>query len=382
MHLTTVRLQRFRNHADSNFEFGEGTNILVGENGHGKTNVLEGISYLCLTKSFFAASDALVVQFQQSSFEIDGAFVADGGTQYRSHVGYDAQAEQKRYTINRQHAEPLSSVVGKFPVVVCSPEHGMIITSGPSERRRFVDLVLSQAYPGYFQHLLEYRRVLKHRNKILGDAKRLRTDCRELLVPWNEQLISHGCMLMEKRKHFVDEFQPFIESAYAEIMEGDEHPVLNYRPQTSGTPVEGDADYRALLSAELEARFSDEQRYGITLAGPHRDEFAMTINGLDVRKYASQGQHKTFLVALKIGEFFFLKDRCHETPMMLLDDIFSELDEHRSSRLMQFVEGLSQTFITSTSPQLFETRVALNHRQHRLFTIRNGAIALHSEAMA
>ena len=382
MHLTTVRLQRFRNHADSFFEFGEGTNILVGENGHGKTNVLEGISYLCLTKSFFAASDALVVQFQQPSFEIDGSFVADTGTLFRSHVGYDLQAEEKRYTVNRQRVEPLSSVVGKFPVVVCSPDHGMIITSGPSERRRFVDLVLSQAYAGYFQHLLEYRRVLKHRNKVLGDARRSRADCRDLLIPWNEQLVTHGSALMEKRKHFVGEFQPFIESAYANIIETDEHPVLKYRPQPTAEVIDGESDFRKLLSAELEARFADEQRYGMTLAGPHRDEFAMTINGLDVRKFASQGQHKTFLVALKIGEFFFLKERCRETPIMLLDDIFSELDERRSARLMQFVEGLSQTFITSTSAHLFESRVAMNHQCHRLFMIRNGSVAVPSEAIA
>jgi len=375
MRLTKLRLQHFRNHLDSSFDFGDGTNILLGDNGQGKTNVLEAISYLCLTKSFFAGNDALVVTFEKNLFEVEGTFVSDRGSgAERVRVAYDRELDEKRYLLNQHPAETFSSVIGRFPVVICSPEHAPITSAGPGERRKFVDLVIAQSNAAYFQSLLEYRRVLKQRNKILLDAKLSGRGAGRELEPWDEQLAAHGSFLTLRRMRFVEEFQPVIADAYRRVAGEEERPTIAYRPLARLLDQRSEEEIRVMLLEELREKSAEEARYGLTLTGPHRDEFSLRINGLDLRKYASQGQHKTFLIAMKIGEFFYLRERCTETPMLLLDDIFSELDERRAEHLLRFVETLSQTFITSTNAQTFGERVTFDAR-NRMYTIRNGAVA-------
>jgi DNA replication and repair protein RecF len=373
MHLRDLRLQRFRNHIDSLFEFGGGCNVLAGDNGQGKTNVIEAISYLCLTKSFFASSDSLVLNFSSDLFEVEGSLVSEGGKEYRVRVAYMKTPPEKVFSVNKRRAEPFSNVVGMFPVVICSPEHAPITSRGPSERRRFVDLVISQSDPAYFQNLVEYRKVLKHRNAVLLEAKAGRQDPGDLLEPWDEQLAVCGSHLISKRQRFVEEFQPFIRSAYAHICTDGEEPQCSYVPalEAAGEPRAEDALRQALL-AELSSRRPEEVRFGTTLVGPHRDEFQLSLTGLDLRKFASQGQHKTMLVALKIGEFYYLKERCRETPIMLLDDIFSELDGRRARSLLEFVQSLNQTFITSTDPHLFDS--SGSSPGMRLFMISGGRV--------
>jgi DNA replication and repair protein RecF len=373
MELHTLRLQRFRNHLDSSFEFGSGTNVLLGDNGQGKTNIIEAISYLCLTKSFYAGSDDLVVSFGQQSFEVDGTFIGTAGNEHTVRVIYDKPSTAKVYSVNRMQAEPLSSVIGKFPVVVFSPEHTPITMGGPAERRRFTDLVISQSSAIYYQELLEYRRVVRHRNKILLNAKLARRSPDALLEPWDEQLVQLGSTIMHRRMEFVQEFLPYIYTAYHQLVGHEEEPAMEYRPARLIDPNASSEDIRQILREELVVKRYDEERTGSSLVGPHRDEFALKINNLDLRRYASQGQHKTFLVALKIGEFFYLKERCDEPPILLLDDVFTELDEHRSRQLMRFVEELSQTFITTTNPEIVDHLAAQNDR-NRQFTIQNGAV--------
>lgn len=373
MRLLNLRLQDFRNHCDSSFEFGDGINVLLGDNGHGKTNVIEAISYLCLTKSFYAGSDALVLNFSKELFTADGKFIFEHGAECDVRVAYAGAQSEKVFTINKKRIEPFSSVIGKFPIVICSPEHGPITSGAPSERRKFLDFIISQSSAAYFRELLEYRRVVKHRNKILFDAKILRRDAGILLDPWDEQLISLGSAIVAKRLSFVDEFQSYISSAYHHLVGGEEEPTIEYRPLLKFDQGSSEEDIQHTLRQALQQKRFEEQRTGTTLVGPHRDEITMQINGLDLRKFASQGQHKTYLVALKIGEFFYLKDRCHETPVLLLDDVFSELDESRASHLLAFVGELSQTFITSTNPGLFEGTRSIE-QQDRKFFIHNGTV--------
>jgi len=373
MHLKNLRLQHFRNHADSTFEFSSKTNIFLGDNGHGKTNVIEAIAYLCLTKSFYANSDNLVLGFGYDLFEIDGTIVSINDQTFNIRVAYSVKQTEKIFSINKHRIEPLSSVIGKFPVVICSPEHAPITSKGPAERRKFVDFVISQSNHVYFQNLIEYRRVLRHRNKILLDAKILKCEVKTLIEPWNEQLIERGSYLMFARMQFVEEFKEFIMSAYHEVVSNDETPSLEYSPGKEIGNISNENEIRDILYSELKEKSSDEIKIGTSLVGPQRDEFKLKINGLDVRKYASQGQHKTFLIALKIGEFFYLKERCSETPILLLDDIFSELDNHRAGRLLRFVDTLSQTLITSTNPYLFDENASTSN-SGKTFYIRSGEI--------
>ena len=375
MYLSTLKLRNFRNHADPFFEFGEGINVLLGDNGQGKTNVIEAISYLCLTKSFHSSADALAVMFGQDLFEIDGVVISGHGGDHRVRVAYQQSTGEKVFSINRAHVEPLSSVIGRFPIVISSPEHAPITSGGPVERRKFVDFVISQSSAVYFETLLEYRRVVRHRNRILLDGKFSRHDPGSLLPPWDEQLVKYGSHLMMKRKKFITEFQQYLGSSYHHLAGCDEEPTIEYQPVSPIAGIEDETGFQALLQSELRSKSFEEKRTGATLVGPHRDEFAFKINGLDLRKFASQGQHKTFLVALKIGEFFYLKERCEETPIMLLDDVFSEIDEHRGKRLLDFVGELSQTFITTTNPRFFGDTISFGER-NRLFFLQEGKIVI------
>ncbi|HJW28428.1 MAG TPA: DNA replication and repair protein RecF [Saprospiraceae bacterium] len=381
MRLDHLTLHGFRNHLSSTFDFGDGANVLLGDNGEGKTNIIEAISYLCLTKSFYATSDSLVVNFGADLFEVEGSFTHDHGSTSAVRVAYAQSQNEKTYTINKRHVEPFSSVIGKYPVVICSPEYIPVTTAGPAERRRFVDFVVSQSSQLYFQHLMEYRRVLRHRNKILFDAKISRTNPDTLIEPWNEQLVSLGSSIMCKRYKFIREFSSYVTSAYGHLVGAEEEPGIEYDPSVNVSEDDDEQSIKIALSEKLQGRHFEELRYGTSLVGPHRDELLLKINGLDLRKFASQGQHKTFLVALKIGEFFYLKDYCQETPIMLLDDVFSELDEHRAENLLRFARDLSQVFITSTNPHFFDGVMLFGDRDRKYF-IHQGTIVEHQRAEA
>jgi DNA replication and repair protein RecF len=373
MHLTSLRLQHFRNHLDTFFDFGGGTNVLLGGNGQGKTNVIEAIAYLCLTKSFYAGSDAPVVGIGHDAFVVDGQFASDGDVDHHVRVTYSQLSNEKCCTVNKLLIEPRSSIVGRFPVVISSPEHAPITSAGPMERRKFVDFVVSQSNALYFQNLMKYRHILRQRNKLLFDAKVARREIGKAIEPWDEQLVTHGGSLMARRKQFVEEFRSFIDTAYRELVNEGEEPNIAYQPMSRIDDATSEREIQDILRIDLQEKGSEERRIGSTLVGPHRDEFVLRINGLELRKFASQGQHKTFLNALKIAEFFYLKDRCRETPIMLLDDVFSELDEQRSSRLLKFLETLSQTVITSTNQHLFDRRMQFDGR-NKIFQIHGGNV--------
>jgi DNA replication and repair protein RecF len=384
MRLAALRLHNFRNHTDSSFEFADGANIFLGENGQGKTNVIEAISYLCLTRSFYAHGDAVALNFDADLFEIEGGFSSEHGIDSAVRVAYEKALQRKACFVNRQPLEPFSSIIGKFPVVICSPDHAPITAGSPGERRRFVDFVVSQSNPAYLAALIDYRRTLKQRNKILADIKFGTGGEDTELEPWNEQLARLGGTLMFRRRKFVKEFSSYMQSAYVRIAGEDEAPVFEYEPIVTpdGSVEPGEGEYIAHLRSELARNRLAELAKGVTLVGPHRDEFACAINGHDLRKFASQGQHKTYLVALKLAEFFYTKERCNETPILLLDDIFSELDQRRATRLLHAVGSMSQVFITSTTPEYFLP--AITHKigepagefsaKSRQFVIKNGAV--------
>ncbi len=375
MRLTTLRLHNFRNHTDSLFEFGGGTNLFLGDNGQGKTNILEAISYLCLTKSFYVSTDTTVLRLGEDFFEVEGTFILGTENENKVRVAYDKKQTDKVFFINKKAVEPFSSVIGRFPVVICSPEHNPVTAGGPEERRRFCDFVISQASSTYFKALLEYRRVLKQRNKILLDARLSNSNPSQLLESWDEQLIRFGSTLVHRRNLFFEGFKEILHSTYHQLIGEEEEPAIEYRPFDEVFSTEEEC--RELMKTALGKSKKDELRVGSTLVGPHRDEFVFKINGLDLRKYGSQGQHKTFLVGLKLGEFLYLKNLSNETPLLLLDDIFSELDEHRSKRLLDFVGTISQTFITSTSLKWFEPLIEFDDKNRKYF-IHNGSVTAHA----
>lgn len=373
MNLVKIQLRGFRNHNDTTMEFGDGTNIILGDNGGGKTNILEGISYLCLTKSFYASSDSIVLGFGKEMFEVEGDMISDANVERHIRLAYGAEPKQKVYTLNKRRVESFSSVIGRFPIVILSPEHTPITFGPPAARRKFTDLVMCQSSLMYLEDLLEYRRILKQRNKILLDARLTNSSPWLLLEPWNHQIATVGAKVMYRRKEFLNQFQSYMTSAYRHITDDAEEPGAHYMPATKIEEASTIEDIAELLQSEIEEKKREEVRLGATIVGPHRDEFALTINGFDLRRFASQGQHKTFLIALKVGEFFYLKEKCRETPIFLLDDVFSELDEHRTRRVLNFVGELSQTFITSTNYSIFDDAITFGDR-NRKFLVSNGTV--------
>ena len=380
MRLEQIDIRNFRNHERTVLECGDGLNVLLGENGQGKTNVVEAVAYLSLTKSFYASSDAVVLRIGEEQFDLQGRFRADGGTRWVVDARYERPSGRKSISINKETAQTLASVVGQFPAVVLSPEQNGITFGAPTERRKFLDLALSQASSVYLEELLEYRRILRQRNKILLDAKLARRDCSELLEPWDISLIQTGADLMLRRMRFIEGFRGRVCEAYEMLAGETEDPSLMYEPSFSCNEAGDPESIRIRFEEELRLHEDEERRAGSTVVGPHRDELDFSLGGKTLRKFASQGQHKTFLIALKLAEFAYLMEARSETPILLLDDVFSELDERRSHRLMEGVPSLGQVFITTTDERFFPETTAWNSI-HRRYSIREGRV-VNAEAAA
>ena len=230
MRLREIRLERFRNHAMTAIECAERQNVFLGNNGEGKTNILEAISFLCLTKSFYAASDATVAQLGEKGFAVSGDAVSDIDVGYRIAVSYEVESREKSIIINQSPVDNRSSVIGMFPVVVLSPENGSVTAGTPSDRRRFIDIVISQSSREYLEELIEYRRILRQRNRILFDTKISQRDALDVLEPWNEELVQCGAQIVLRRARFVGEFRQYLVDAFIHIAGELELPSIVYDP--------------------------------------------------------------------------------------------------------------------------------------------------------
>jgi DNA replication and repair protein RecF len=351
MIVARIQLKNFRNHRDTTLEPGPHMNVMLGKNGEGKTSILEAISYLSLTKSFYAPNDATVTMIGAEGFAVDGVIINDSGLSHTVRVKYARDSATKDFTINSIHPDTLGSVIGRFPIVVLSPENNAITFGGPADRRRFLDLVLSQISSVYFEDLVEFRRVLRQRNRILTDARFAGSRPADLLAPWTDGLIRYGSRIIYRRMLFAHEFTAYVLRAYASLVSGIEQPNIVYCTGIDLADGEDEKSIAAKLAVRFRQRESEEYRRGASLVGPHRDDLQFTINDGGVRRYASQGQHKTLLVALKIAEFHYVRERRGEQPIFLLDDVFSELDESRRTRILETVDGLGQTFISTTDEE-------------------------------
>lgn len=367
MKVREIHVRKFRNHAETDAVFGAGINALLGENGDGKTNLLEAISYLCLTKSFFGSTESVALQLGETRFEVFGELESDSGIGYHVAVAYDHVEGEKTFFVNGSHVEKFSALIGQFPVVVLLPESGAITTGGPADRRRFLDFVISQASKVYLEDLLEYRRVLRQRNKLLFDSKVAKTDCTDLLEPWDQELVDRGARITHRRRIFLEEIQPLVRETYGKIAGKGEEPAMEYRPLVSTGRWAAEEEIRLAFGQELKRKAAEERRLGLTLVGPHRDELELVINDLGMRSYASHGQHKTLLIALKVAEFLYLQNKRQERPILLFDDIFTELDRHRAKRLLDLTESVGQAFITATSENVFSTDFDWGETNKRFF---------------
>ena len=373
MRVKKVQLTNFRNHTESSLGFSGGVNIITGANAQGKTSILEALSYICLTKSFLQQVGQEACRYGIGSFVVKATVEGDKGITNRMQITYEEGIE-KKYFLDNNEVRKSSDVIGMFPIIVLSPGDFSLTTGAPSERRKFIDMVLSQVSRLYLEELMEYRRALKQRNKILLDGKLTNTMDTKHLAAWTDALIEHGTKVMRKRDEFIHDFQSTFTAAYTSLVEYGETPRLTYEPSFPlNRKDDTDHSAAAMFHDALNRLTKVEQARGSSLAGPHRDDIGFTLNGAPIREFASQGQHKTFLVALKIAEFHYIKAKLNETPAMLLDDVMTELDYSRASKTIRAVSELGQTFITATDMLNFDEKL-LDMRDTKIHFVKEGNV--------
>ena len=362
MIIKSLELADFRNYETLNISFDKGTNILYGDNAQGKTNILEAIYVSATTKSHKGSKDKEIVNFNKEEAHIR-TYLEKEDIEYRVDM-HLRKSKSKGIAIDGQKIKKAADLLGLLNVVFFSPEDLSIIKNGPSERRRFADMELCQLDSFYLYNLNHYNKIINQRNKLLKDMY-FNPGLKETLNIWDSQLVSFGSKIIERRKLFVKQLCEIIGEIHNKLSGGKENLIVKYEPNVS---IE-----------EFEMRMMENQekdiRYKMTQAGPHRDDFSFIVNGIDIRKFGSQGQQRTAALSLKLSEIELVKKMTKDTPVLLLDDVLSELDSNRQNYLLNSI-GDIQTIITCTGlDEFINNRFEIN----RIFKVTNGVVETISE---
>lgn len=343
MQIQRLLLTDFRSCAQLNLEPAPGINIFTGANAQGKSTLLEAIYLLATSRSPRAGKDGELVRWGQDYAIASAAVKRDQRGDVDLEVSL-SRTERRVMRINHTRRARILDLVGQLNAVLFSSEDLDIVRGEPSARRRFLNLSISQVSPHYCHGLLQYRKVLEQRNRLLKMMKETGRDSDTLAV-WNDQLVAAGSRLVERRIAFLSELQQYAGRVYADLAGAGEQLEISYVPSFS---VEGASSVADAFRACLEPLARDEVARGTTLLGPHRDDVVFSINGADVRVFGSQGQQRSVALAVRLSEVELMSERAGEPPVLLLDDAGSELDEARRGRLFALVTGGYQTFVTCT----------------------------------
>jgi DNA replication and repair protein RecF len=338
--LKDISLVQFKNYEQADFQFRERIVGICGNNGVGKTNLLDAIYYLCFTKSYFSKSDQQNVFKGSAGFRIDGHFEKEAASALIPIVCVLRENGKKEFQSNGEVYEKFSQHIGRFPAVIIAPDDVQIITGGSEERRRFLDALLSQLDAGYLQSLIGYNKVLQQRNGFLKSLTDKRIHDKKLLDVYDEQLIGPGGYVFEKRRSFLQELLPLVLQFYTQIAGAVEPVAFAYESQLLQT------SFKDLLHQSREKDLYLQR----TNTGIHKDDIDISFSGQPFKAIASQGQRKSLLFALKLAEYETLKQDKGFPPLLLLDDVFEKLDEHRMHNLLDKVclRDKGQIFITDT----------------------------------
>lgn len=364
MHLEKLSLINFKNYAEADLEFINGINCFVGDNGVGKTNLLDAIYYLSFSKSFLNPIDSQNVMFDADLFVIQGTFQLKKKKE-KVYCGVK-KGQKKQFKRNKKEYKKLADHIGLFPVVVISPEDNNLIAEGSEVRRKFIDSIISQLDKVYLTNLINYNKVLNQRNALLKIFAERGNFDKEALQVWDVQLIELGVEIHSKRKEFIEEFTPEFQKSYDFISGGLEKIELEYDSQLNNGAFDELLDRARQRDAKL--RYSS--------VGIHKDDLLFKIKGHPVKKFGSQGQQKSFVIGLKLAQYNFIKIHKKFTPILLLDDIFDKLDSKRVEKLMQKVSDQShgQIFITHTHQDRIKNVLDNIVAEYKLFVIKDGVI--------
>ncbi|MCM1136155.1 MAG: DNA replication/repair protein RecF [Clostridium sp.] len=334
MVIKSLELADFRNYGELNISFDEGTNILYGDNAQGKTNILEAIYISATTKSHKGSKDKEVINFDREEAHIR-TYLKKEDTEYRVDM-HLRKNKSKGIAIDRQKIKKAAELIGLLNVVFFSPEDLAIIKNGPSERRRFADMELCQLDKFYLYNLNHYNKIINQRNKLLKDLY-FHPELKETLDIWDSQLVSFGSKIIERRELFSGQLCDIIGEIHKKLSGGKEELIVKYEPDVSIEAFE--AKMRESREKDIHSK--------MTGTGPHRDDFMFIVNGIDIRRFGSQGQQRTAALSLKLSEIELVKKITGDTPVLLLDDVLSELDSSRQNYLLSSI-GDIQTIITCT----------------------------------
>lgn len=363
MIIKSIELADYRNYDSLTMEFCEGTNILYGDNAQGKTNILEAIYVASTTKSHKGSKDKDIVNFDKEEAHIRTYIEKEGvNTRIDMHL---RKSKSKGIAIDGQKIKKAADLLGLCNVVFFSPEDLGIIKNGPSERRRFVDMELCQLDNFYLYNLNNYNKIINQRNKLLKDMY-MNPQLKETLNIWDMQLVSYGSKIIERRKLFVEQLNEIIYDIHKKLSGGKEELTIKYEPDV-------DID-----EFEQKIKYSQDRdiKTKMTSVGPHRDDFCFLVGDTDIRKFGSQGQQRTAALSLKLSEIELVKKITKDTPILLLDDVLSELDSNRQNYLLNSI-GDIQTIITCTGLEEF-----VNNRFEidRVFKVANGEVTCMNHA--
>lgn len=338
MWLKNITLLNFKNYTDANISFSKTVNAFVGNNGAGKTNLLDAIHYLCLCKGYFNPIDTQQIKTNEDLFLIQGDF---DRKEQNEKISCGVKRNQKKsFKRNKKEYDKLANHIGLFPLVMISPYDINIIMDGSEERRRFMDNVISQTDAGYLDELILYNKHLLNRNALLKQIAITRSYDPSLLEIYNDQLVASGNRIFAKRQQFMLDFIPLFDKYYQYLTDDCEQVSLHYQSQLKDTAFEH------LLANAVEKDKVLER----TTSGIHKDDLIFTISEMPMKKFGSQGQQKSFLIALKLSQYAYLQKHRGFKPLLLLDDIFDKLDDNRMHKLMEMVshQDFGQIFITDT----------------------------------
>ncbi|MFN8310988.1 MAG: DNA replication/repair protein RecF [Chitinophagales bacterium] len=359
MFLSRLRLIQFKNHAQAEFSFKKKINCFIGRNGAGKTNILDAIHYICLTKSFLNSVDQQLMLWGSSFFRLDAAI---GMAQNEEQITVKWQMpRRKEFSVNNLPYKKLSEHIGHFPAVVISPDDAALIQGPSEERRRFLDNTLSQIDPVYLNHLIRYVKVLDQRNALLKQAAAGGAFDAVLLEQYDEQLAVHGEPVYEARRKATTELNQLFHTYYQQLSGGREVVDFTYQSDMH------QGDLRLLLRGSHKKDLLLER----TGTGIHRDDLEFSIGKEKIRKFGSQGQQKSFIIAMKLAQHRLIAQRKGVAPVLLIDDIFDKLDEMRSKALMALLSDpfFEQIFLTDTSQTHIQSALSGKEELYEIFLL-------------
>jgi len=339
--INNLSVKNFRNYKSENISFCNGINYIYGENGQGKTNIIEALYFFCTGKSFKGAKEKEIILFGEEEAEILIYF----DTQKSKNNAKIILNEEKIISLNGISIKKLSEIVGFLKAVIFTPDHLNLIKEGPGERRHFLDVFISSIYPVYFKYLINYYKILKQKNFFLKS----RQNDDNLLFVWNQSLSEYAHIIFKYRNLMINNLAPHLKQFQSEISGGKENLEIFYNPS-----VKEKFDDKAYIFDLMNKNIEKEKDIGFSLTGPHRDDFSLFINGKNIKQYGSQGQIRTSVLSLKLAECEVIKEICGEYPVLLFDDITSEIDKKRREFLFEKIKD-KQTFITSTEKEKIDT---------------------------